>query len=408
MRPRPEIIVEPHCSIIVADAIRKFCERWRTKSRRSSIYSLYRLLNKLVDPVWRTYLKELPRGYFECERSKCLKIALSDCSPSDKFTALHKPICSIHRSLKSRYNKLLESRRTEEDRSLISSTFCEFSATLNTLRNLAFACRTDQAWKERMEFQESYERGVEPRCKWRSGVERCPKPTELETYLRGGNIPAKSNGLRLSPDFCTAHRHGLQVASKRLPTLGRGVFECGEINPSLGRSHYAQFCRFCGSLTETRAYVQETSPTAVMRKGATRLSSVYCEQHRPKSHDGSWNPDYLRALRHESSFKAELARLERQAANFREFASGADNPRVSVFIRNLVSSLNVFEDEESDIRRAARSLIDNRLTDRKKEIVTLFISGRKQADIARALRISRQAVSKILKEIPKEYRFEVY
>jgi predicted transcriptional regulator len=132
-------------------------------------------------------------------------------------------------------------------------------------------------------------------------------------------------------------------------------------------------------------------------------------QHRPRLHDGTWNPDYLRARRQEKKFDTELARLQKQSACFHEFAAGTGNPAVDVFVRNLVNRLNVFADEESDIRRAARHLIESKISDRKKEIVTLLVSGWRQSDIGRKLGISRQAVSKALKSksIPIAYRFDL-
>jgi len=52
-------------------------------------------------------------------------------------------------------------------------------------------------------------------------------------------------------------------------------------------------------------------------------------------------------------------------------------------------------------------LVDEKISDRKKEIVILLLSGLNQSEIAKRLCVERQAISKALQSIPADYRLDL-
>ena len=79
---------------------------------------------------------------------------------------------------------------------------------------------------------------------------------------------------------------------------------------------------------------------------------------------------------------------------------------VDEYIRHLIGfQLRDVKLTESRLRNEARELVYRRISDRKKEIVIRLAFGASQADVAREFGISRQAISKLLAEVPSAYRF---
>jgi DNA-binding CsgD family transcriptional regulator len=65
------------------------------------------------------------------------------------------------------------------------------------------------------------------------------------------------------------------------------------------------------------------------------------------------------------------------------------------------------DEDNSNLARAAHNLIAQKMTDRKKQIVALLATGATQSEVARTLGIARQEVSRTLKSIPRQYRFDL-
>ena len=65
------------------------------------------------------------------------------------------------------------------------------------------------------------------------------------------------------------------------------------------------------------------------------------------------------------------------------------------------------DDLEGRLRAVARALVDDGITDRKKEIIALISSGMNQSQVAKQLGVERQAISKALKNMPDRYRFDL-
>jgi hypothetical protein len=100
--------------------------------------------------------------------------------------------------------------------------------------------------------------------------------------------------------------------------------------------------------------------------GKANLSSQYCSGHRPKHHDGSWNPAYRRARRSKEKFESEIIKVEHHTCNLRNMAAakrkGLEDPFLWVLARVL--DLYLFEDERC--RNIVRFLVDSRINLPKK------------------------------------------
>ncbi|MEJ7139369.1 helix-turn-helix domain-containing protein [Amphibiibacter pelophylacis] len=166
------------------------------------------------------------------------------------------------------------------------------------------------------------------------------------------------------------------------------------------------FCRFCGSLTELASLIKHGNwPQGDQEK--LRLSHRYCAEHRPVFSDGTQNPAYRRAMRSIDHFDTELLRLGRQNANLKRLQAQSGNQAVDCYIHSQVTQkfLEIPADLD-ELRNQARWIADNRLTDRKKIILTMTALGHNQSQVAKALGISRQAISKALATIPDAFRLD--
>lgn len=154
-----------------------------------------------------------------------------------------------------------------------------------------------------------------------------------------------------------------------------------------------RFCRYCGNLSEFGMYYEGIMDVDAKK---TRLSSRYCHEHKPRFSNGTWNIKYKRVRSNQDVFDLELARLYRQAAKPEFPNSGSGNEIVDRYFFCLVrQNVNVLPDQ-SEIRNLARSMVDERLTDKKKEIILLLRAGLSQADAGRVLGVKRQTVHKLV------------
>jgi hypothetical protein len=162
------------------------------------------------------------------------------------------------------------------------------------------------------------------------------------------------------------------------------------------------FCRFCGNLAELASFAEGTG-----RRGADeqlRLSNLYCEAHRPKLPDSTWNPAYSQAKRSMAQFDLELGRLSLQSANLGTPSAKSGDPLVDSYIYHYVRKYGLQPADEAELRHHARRMADMKFTDQKKQMVMLQRYGVSQSEISRMLRVSRQAISKALASIPLSFR----
>jgi hypothetical protein len=174
------------------------------------------------------------------------------------------------------------------------------------------------------------------------------------------------------------------------------------------------FCRFCGSLTELALYAEgNDTPKANDPEDELRLSSQYCLDHRPRLPSGAWNPAYRQARRSVDQFDLELARLNRQCAkrsSAQAAASGDD--LVDGYFYEYFLGQTIQPADKAELRDLARLMVDAKLSDAKKKMLVLQLSGLNQSEIAKRLLgseqqpLTRQAVSKALASIPAMFHLK--
>lgn len=165
-------------------------------------------------------------------------------------------------------------------------------------------------------------------------------------------------------------------------------------------------CEFCGQLAELEAFRRDQSRWSEDVSGTRRFSSRYCAEHRPMLSDGTHNPAYKRAIRQKKKFERELTRLNKQAHSVAALMAQTGDSAVDRFFLNIVATDGIYPDEEGLLRNIANNLVEKKMSDRKKQIVSLIASGMKPAEVARQIDISRQAVGKALHSVPKIFRFD--
>ena len=112
-------------------------------------------------------------------------------------------------------------------------------------------------------------------------------------------------------------------------------------------------------------------------------------------------------MRSANHFDQELLRLSKQSAKPEKLRAASGDQAVDHYIQSHVAQKSLQPDDKAELRNQARQMADKRLTDRKKAIIMMIASGQNQSQVAKALGISRQAVSKALaKAIPKDFRLD--
>lgn len=173
----------------------------------------------------------------------------------------------------------------------------------------------------------------------------------------------------------------------------------------LNRRRIAGYCRFCGNLAEISALSEGNDSTLIDDpEERLRWSTFYCSAHRPKLKDGRVNPDYRRAKRSLAQFELELERLSRQAAAGNSVLSQSGDPVIDCYYYRYVRAHDLWTGDEAGLRQHARHLTDANISDRKKQILILERAGLNQSEIALRLSIRRQAVSKALMTVAKDFR----
>ncbi|KAF1727705.1 LuxR family transcriptional regulator [Pseudoxanthomonas mexicana] len=165
------------------------------------------------------------------------------------------------------------------------------------------------------------------------------------------------------------------------------------------------FCRFCGAMAELTLFGNGSeAPKANDPEDILRLSNLYCPEHRPRLPTGEWNPAYRRAKRSLAQFDQELARLGLQSTKMQAGQAQSGDALIDSYVFHYVRKYGFQPADEAELRHHARWMVDNKVTDRKKQMVILHRYGMSQSDIARKLSIKRQAVFKALASIPEDAR----
>lgn len=164
-----------------------------------------------------------------------------------------------------------------------------------------------------------------------------------------------------------------------------------------------EFCRFCGSSSELTTFSTDESQSRGA-EDSLRLSGLYCIKHRPNLLNDKWSSAYRKAKRSLAHFDTELARLIQQSGNWRKIQAQSGDLLVDGYIYHYVRKHCLRPGDEAELRDHARWMADEKLSDRKKQMVMLQRYGASQSEIARRLGIQRQAVFKALAAIPSEFR----
>ncbi|MFT4171136.1 MAG: LuxR family transcriptional regulator [Rhodocyclaceae bacterium] len=174
---------------------------------------------------------------------------------------------------------------------------------------------------------------------------------------------------------------------------------------NLNSQRLREFCRFCGEPAELTLFASgDNTPKAHDPDDDLRLSNLYCVNHRPKLPGDVWNPAYRRARRAVEQFDLELTRLRLQCAHRKEAQAWSGDELIDSYFFHYILSQTLQPADEAELRNQARLMVDEKLTDRKKQILALMRSGLNQSEIARRLGVERQAVSKALSTIPAMFR----
>lgn len=179
---------------------------------------------------------------------------------------------------------------------------------------------------------------------------------------------------------------------------------------------WKRHCSFCGNLTEMEAYQEKNEwfsnsknvPDHSFPQKRDVLSPSLCHAHRSKREDGHSSSDYRRLLRNRPEMQRELAGLE--IATCRAGLENASLEEILIYEyrRCIVDDQNLYLDNESELADAARAIVDNGISDRKKAIIMMLRLRPKlsQAEVGRRLGIPRQAVCNAINSVPVRYRFD--
>ncbi len=144
--------------------------------------------------------------------------------------------------------------------------------------------------------------------------------------------------------------------SAKAPRSTSAVDNVNALRPS--RAH----CRFCGQETEIRAYLnadpafREANWPHDHGNLVPSLSGTYCRDHRPRNHDGSWNPEYRRASRAEKQFELEAQRLRKQSTSTSKRLASSGNVVVDDFYLAVIKLKLLYPDEQAELRHHASQL----------------------------------------------------
>ena len=349
------------CDPELARALDLFNQRWGPYSIEARRYSIFRLWREVIDPAWNDLKTRFP--------------TLS----KERMSVAWKTLQLEFLEIEHVGGKTQDQRLKRAEHKLIQST-----GKVNSFYALSEIAR-------------------------RYGF------TVLDSFLK---ILAKTlNGCdiaRLGPCFDSLRELALASKSKK----ARQIFPSQKRDEQIklrklntNRARLRPFCKFCGEQTELATYFYGESKTQESDTHKhTRFSAFFCKTHKSKDAPSEVvRSAYLKVKRSETQFDVELSRLERQFLGASDTAlAKSGNAMVDEYIRHFIEFLRHGSGlTESQLRDEARLLIDNKISDTKKEIIMRLANGENQSKIARALGLSRQAIFKSLFKVGDKYIFDL-
>jgi len=225
MADATSITTWPRCDPQVADAIAAFSRAWGPYSAQSRRYSIFRLLKEKIDPAWQGLLARFPvvtssvlkTAWFRYElfRSRAGTTVDSDGNLVEASAEAHSPsfsdsefpdfkslalICQQYGfNALDRFIYFVIQSSPAYDGTTASDIM--LTASLDSLRNLALACRAKKPKRE--------SRGKVNTLRGAEICRLCDQPTELSAHLAGNAWPEgdiDDQRLRLSSLYCWKHK----------------------------------------------------------------------------------------------------------------------------------------------------------------------------------------------------------
>ena len=276
----------------------------------------------------------------------------------------------------------------------------------------------------------------------RENIRRFEK-SDYFSSEQGDEFIATASTLMFLADQLRAKRP-VRIPIKDKQQKPRGVYKRSVSN------FWPEFCPLCGEISEYQAFI--SNPNMSKGKEDDLRLSQYCSSHRPRNSDGTWNPLYKQAIQSKEQFDIEFKRLLCQVSQpHKPNAMSGDELIDEYFFHYLKDKMptleqiddcwnsvqDIFAEQDrldsatyelinqriseiygtsnalermdiSQLRHMARRIVDHRLTDRKKRILSLKRRKLNNKQVAEELtkfeghKISRQAVSKVLETLSKE------
>jgi hypothetical protein len=433
-----------------------FSEHSQSFIENSNLYPemmrLHRLVQNAISERLAPYIQEerikAAENGLEASNDELRCLAMRQTDWGEAATELHNVLlafCDLliemeytsarnRRRIRERSGKLQEKLGTEPYRKQLERWFENGRDFVQEVLNVPDLFDFAQAPKTR--FCEAFEIIDENSVSW------CNSLTESEDYLQG-NIPDSQRPAelrRLSNRYCRNHRmRAGNLDWDRLPSIKKlyvsdlpvevqdeeackiyqaflsKVFTERTQQQSIALLDGRKFCLVCARRTERQAWNLERPFIAGMNR-QSQPSSEFCRYHRTIGHDGSWDKSQQRD-NGQSTYQSRINKIPIFAAEFKRLLGMSpsrdarhpsdDSVFIKYFIEHVMSELDCYPDEDQDMRRIAWEIVEHRISDRKKKIVSLAACGWSYASIAENLGITPQAVQKNLKSVPPAYRFDL-
>lgn len=355
------------CDPLLTEAINAFSERWGSHSIESRKYSIFSLIRELIDQPWNDLQVRYPEfkiAHMDLAWSKYQRELQGDPTfanderenhtlAAERLKAAFLP---CPEKIDGKYVLSAFARHhgfTALDRFLQLTCRCigpncddVLSASFDSLRELALACRSKKSKKKKLGKINARRTHLRTICRL------CGRQTELSLQVEGKPWPLVDGDgrLRLSAMYCDVHKPKAPFSDAVRRDYLRAKRRQSKFDLEYSR-------------LDRQGWGDSSVPRA---KSGNQLVDEYIRRF---------------VARRLQSFSFDVARYL------------------------LDQTYSSFLDQK--LREEARMLVDLKITDRKKEMMMLLASGFNQTETGLRLGIKRQAVCKVLPTIDKDYRLDL-